>query len=67
MWYDDPYEECYSWFWTSLGEDNTLPKEFLEYLMQMSEDVMTGKIKTHPIEDLDKFFDELKEDLDQDE
>jgi hypothetical protein len=67
MWYDDPYEECYNWFWTSLGEDNTLPKEFLEYLMQMSEDVISGKVKTYPIEDLDKFFDELKEELDQDE
>jgi len=67
MWYDDPYEECYNWFWTSLGEDNSLPKEFLEYLMQMSEDVISGKVKTYPIEDLDKFFDELKEELDQDE
>jgi hypothetical protein len=29
----------------------------------MAEDVRTGKTKTYPIEDLDKFFDELKEDL----
>ena len=66
MWYEDPYEECLGWFWTSLGEDDTLPKEFLENLMQMAEDVRTGKTKTYPIEDLDKFFDELKEDLEDD-
>jgi hypothetical protein len=29
--------------------------------------VISGKVKTYPIEDLDKFFDELKEELDQDE
>ena len=35
MWYDDPYEECYSCFWTYLGDDDVLPKDFLEHLMQM--------------------------------
>jgi hypothetical protein len=64
---EDPEQECLEWFWVSLGEDDTYPREFLEYLMQMAEDVKTGKTKTYPIEDLDKFFDELKEDLDQDE
>ena len=48
MWYDDPYEECYSWFWTQLGEDDTLPKEFLEYLQQMVDDIESGKVKTVP-------------------
>ena len=33
MWYDDPYEECVSWFWGTLGDDDTLPKEFLEGLL----------------------------------
>lgn len=27
---DDPYEECNSWFWMSLGEDNVYPKKLLE-------------------------------------
>ena len=35
MWYDDPYEECYEWFWTSINSDDTLPKEFLEYLYEL--------------------------------
>lgn len=46
---DDPYTECYEWFWETLGEDNTYPREFLEYLCQMSEDVITGKVKTYPM------------------
>ena len=45
---DDPYEECYNWFWVSLNEDDTYPKEFLEYLMQLAEDVETGKVETVP-------------------
>ena len=49
MFYDDPYEECYSCFWTYLGDDDTLPKEFLESLMQMADDVETGKVKTYPL------------------
>ena len=71
MWYDDPYEECYNWFWSSLGEDDTYPKEFLEHLQQMAEDVLSGKVKTYPIEDIDKFleeaYDELMEDLEEDD
>lgn len=45
---DDPFEECYSWFWTSINLDETYPKEVLESLMQMSEDVRTGKVETIP-------------------
>lgn len=60
---DDPFEHCYEWFWWSLGEDDTYPKEFLEHLQQMAQDVIDGKIETYPIEDLDKFFQELKEDF----
>ena len=56
---DDPEAECLDWFWGSLVEDDVYPKEFLEYLMQMSEDVRTGKEKVVP---LDKdFFDRLKD------
>ena len=46
---DDPFEECYSWFWTSINLDETYPKEFLESLMQMADDVKTGKVKTYPM------------------
>ena len=60
MWYDDPYEECLRWFWGSLGEDETLPKAFLEHLIQMAEDVRTGKVKTYP---LDEVMEELKGDI----
>ena len=59
MWYDEPYEECYSWFWGSLGDDDILPKEFLEHLMQMAEDVRTGKEEVIPLDE--DFFDRLKD------
>jgi hypothetical protein len=36
----------------SLGEDETLPKEFLEHLHKLAEDVRTGKVKTYPMEDV---------------
>lgn len=36
-------------FWYSL-EDDILDKEFVEHLMQLSEDVKTGKVKTIPYE-----------------
>jgi len=55
----DPEAECIEWFWATLGEDEVYPKEFLEYLMQMSHDVMTGKVETVPLED--DFFDRLED------
>ena len=64
MWYDDPYEECVDWFWQSLGDDDTLPKEFLEHLQQMVEDIDAGKVKTYPMEDVMKELEELLEDED---
>jgi hypothetical protein len=64
MWYDDPYEECYNWFWGQLGEDDTLPKDFLEYLIQMADNVKSGKVKTYPLtEDMIDKLDELVGDL----
>ena len=43
----------------SLGDDDTLPKEFLEHLMQMAEDVRTGKEKVIPLDE--DFFDRLED------
>jgi hypothetical protein len=63
MFYDDPYEECNDCFWSYLGEDDTLPKEFLEHLQQMVEDIESGKEKLIPydVEDLKKDMDTLEE------
>jgi hypothetical protein len=61
---DDPFTECLEWFWVSLGEDNTYPREFLEHLYQLSEDVRTGKVETFPItQDLFDRLDDLVGDL----
>jgi len=57
MWYDDPYEECYEWFWSSLNIDDTLPKEFLEHLQQMVDDIDSGRVKTVPF--TREMFDEI--------
>jgi hypothetical protein len=55
---DDPETECLEWFWATLGEDDTYPKEFLEYLMQMVDDIETGKEKVYPMDE--DFFNRLK-------
>lgn len=59
MFYDDPYESCLDNFWDSLGDDDTLPKEFLEHLQQMVEDIESGKEKVIPYD-----VDDLKKDMD---
>ena len=69
---DDPYQECYEWFWTSINLDETYPKEFLEYLMQMVDDIETGKVKPVPFtkemfDDLDDLVGDLIDDLKLDE
>ena len=56
---DDPETECVEWFWASLNEDDVYPKEFLEYLMQMVDDIETGKEKLIPVNE--DFFDRLKD------
>jgi len=48
---DDPLEQCILYFWDSLEED-IYPKDFLEYLMKLSDDVRTGKEKVIPMEDV---------------
>jgi hypothetical protein len=60
---DDPYDECVEWFWASLNEDDVYPKEFLEHLMQMVEDVDTGKVKTYS---MDEVMEQLKDRLETD-
>jgi len=55
---DDPLEQCILYFWDSL-EDDIYPKEFLESLLQMVEDVDTGKVKTYPMEDVMSELEEL--------
>ena len=60
---DDPETECIEWFWASLNEDDVYPKEFLEHLMQIVEDVELGKVKTYPMEDVMKTLEELVGDV----
>jgi len=64
MWYDDPYEECVDWFWQSLGDDDTLPKEFLEHLLEMCDRIDRGEEKLIPIEDVETLFEDLHNDED---
>jgi hypothetical protein len=56
---DDPFQECYDWFWSSINMDETYPKEFLEHLMQIVDDIETGKEKVIPIDE--GYFDRLKD------
>lgn len=56
---DDPEQECYEWFWSSINLDETLPKEFLEELYQRMDDIDTGKVKTIPADDILKSLKEL--------
>lgn len=42
-------EKSYDYFWSSLNYDEILPKEFLESLYQMMDDVESGKIQTYPL------------------
>ncbi len=55
---DDPLEQCILYFWDSL-EDEIYPKHFLESLLQMVDDIDTGKEKVVPLDE--DFFDRMKE------
>lgn len=61
---DDPETECVEWFWASLNEDDVYPKEFLEYLMQMCEDIELGKVETYS---MDEVMERLKNELNEDD
>jgi len=55
---DDDLEWCIDYFWESL-HDEIYPKYFLEELMQMVDDVDTGKVRTYT---LDEVMADLKRD-----
>ena len=55
---EDPEQECLEWFLVTLGEDDTYPREFLEYLLQMVDDIETGKEELIPMNE--NFMEELK-------
>ena len=55
---DDPLEQCILYFWDSL-EEEIYPKHFLEHLMQMVDDIETGKEKVVPLDE--DFFDRMKD------
>jgi hypothetical protein len=64
---DDPLEQCILYFWDSL-EDDIYPKEFLESLLQMTDDVKTGKEKLIPMdEDFMKRLEDLVKDVELDD
>jgi len=56
---DDPEAECKEWFWVSINEDDVYPKEFLEDLLQMMDDIDTGKEKLIPMDEV--FINRLKD------
>ncbi len=55
---DDPLEQCILYFWDSL-EEEIYPKHFLESLLQMVDDIETGKEKVVPLDE--DFFERMKE------
>jgi hypothetical protein len=55
---DDPLEQCILYFWDSL-EDEIYPKHFLESLLQIVDDIDTGKEKAVPLDE--DFFDRMKD------
>lgn len=59
MFYDDPFEECRDCFWSYLGDDDTLPKEFLEHLMELSDRIDRGEEKLIPY-DVEDFEEDMK-------
>ena len=60
---EDPEQECIEWFWVGLNDDDVYPKEFLEGLLQMMDDIDTGKVKTYPMEDVMKELEDLVGDI----
>ncbi len=63
---DDPLEQCILYFWDSL-EDEIYPKHFLESLLQMSDDIRTGKEEVIPMDEVMDRLKELVEDVELDD
>lgn len=59
---DDPLEMCILYFWDSL-EDEIYPKYFLDSLLQMADDIETGKEKIYPIDEVIERAKNLVEDV----
>ena len=55
---DDPLEQCILYFWDSL-EDEIYSKDFLDSLLQMVDDIETGKEKLIPMDE--NFMNRLKD------
>jgi hypothetical protein len=47
---DNDLEQCILYFWDTL-EDEIYSKDFLESLLEMSNDVKTGKVETIPLDE----------------
>ena len=62
MFYDNPFEECRDCFLSYLGDDDTLPKEFLEHLQETVDRIERGEEELIPydVEDLKKDMDTLE-------
>jgi len=65
---DNLFEACLDNFWDSLGDDDTLPKEFLEHLLEMVDRIDRGEEKLIPM-DLDQLnrLKDLTKDVELDE
>ena len=64
---DDPEQECIEWLWVGLNDDDVYPKEFLESLMQMVDDIDKGIVETFPMnENFMKKLQDLVEDVELD-
>ena len=62
---DDPLEQCILYFWDSL-EDEIYPKHFLDSLLQMVDDIETGKEKVVPLDEVMGRVKELVKDIEVD-
>ena len=62
-WGESPERDCYEWFWASINLDDIYSKEFIEELLQMKNDVESGKVKTYPLGDVLKIWGEDNEQL----
>lgn len=63
--HQDPFEECYKWFWSNLNDDDLIEKEFLEYMDKLVDDFESGKTKPIPLGE--NFFSRIENLLDPDE